>query len=401
MSVERECIYCGNTKEAAEFSQEHIWPDALGGDYLPGFWQTNDVCQSCNNMSGVFVDGGFIKSFAITGERANDALSYLSPDQPTGVLPLIYLGVVQNVRPAEGEVIDYWVCAPGANVLHIRMEEKEDTWNAYAGGDPRRGSKKSKAGRVILSLTSPEPYWVCTSLRSVLQHFPKAKRFVTNLELPANASKFQELDPFDAQQADDLRIVRELEGLRERGENVHIQVAIDLHADGRFLAKVALAVGYRLFGHDFISTDYAKELRKGFREADPEKRFQLNIHGSGYLRGINLGPVNDQLRWPGGWQLALHLLSDKLALVATAPTGRVMCVQVTDDISLLDRLGSEYRDGVCWVTVPPAQTAAGPLPYPEYIAHMIGAKRAPSLTALEALRGDPSMLPKSGLEEAE
>jgi len=293
------------------------------------------------------------------------------------------------------------VCAPGANVLHIRMEEKEDTWNAYAGGDPRRGSKSSKAGRVIVSLTSAEPYWVCTSLRSVLQHFPKAKRFVTNLGLPANATKFRELDPSDAQQADDLRIVREFEGLRERGEHVHNQIVIALHADGRFLAKMALAVGYQIFGHNFLATDYAKELRKGFREADPKKRHQLKIHGSGYLRGVHLGKVGDQLRWPGGWQLAILHLSEKLVFVATAPTGRVMCVQITDDASLLDRLGSEYRDGVCWVTVPPAQTAVGPMAYPEYLAHMIGTMKVPSLTALEALRGDPSMLPKSGLENAE
>ncbi|SDF01385.1 HNH endonuclease [Paracoccus isoporae] len=397
MSVERECIYCGHVKEAAAFSHEHIWPDALGGDHLPDFWQTDDVCRSCNSMSGVFVDGAFIKSFPVTEERADDALSYLSPDQPTGALPLHYLGVVQNVRPKDGEVIDFWVTI-GANVLHIRKEE-EDTWNAYAGGDPRRSSKKSKAGRVIVSLTSAEPYWVWTSLRSVLQHFPKAKRFVTNLELPANATKFQELDPSDTQQADDLRIVREFEGLRERGEHIHNQVAIAPRADGRFLAKVALAVGYQLFGYDFTATDYAKELRKGFREADPMKRPQLKIYGSGYLRGVNLGPVGDQLRWPGGWQLAILHLSEKLALVATAPTGRVMCIQITDDVSLLDRLGSEYRVGVCWVTVPPAQTAVGPMAYPEYLAHMIGAIQVPSLTALEALRGDPSMLPKSGLED--
>ncbi|TDL79764.1 HNH endonuclease [Palleronia sediminis] len=396
MSVERECIYCGQTKEATEFSHEHIWPDALGGDHLPDFWHTNDVCRSCNSMSGVFVDGAFIKSFPVTAERANDALSYLSPDQPTGALPLNYLGVVQNVRPPEGEVIDYWVCT-GAKVLHIRMDGKEDMWNAYAGGDPRRSSKKSKAGRVIVSLTSAEPYWVCTSLRSVLQHFPKARRFVTNLKLPENATKFQELDPSDAQQADDLRIVREFEALPKRGERVDAQVAIALSADGRFLAKVALAVGYQLFGRDFIASDHAKELRKGFREADPKKRQQLKIHGSGYFPGVDLGPVGDQLRWPGGWQIAILRLPEKLALVTTAPTGRVMCIQITNDASLLDRLGSEYQDGVCWVIVPPARTAVGPIAYPEYLAHMIGAVHVPSLTALEALRGDPSMLPRSRL----
>lgn len=397
MSQERDCIYCGHTKQAAEFSHEHIWPDALGGDYLSDFWKTDDVCRSCNNMSGVFVDGAFIKSFAVVGERANDALSYLPPNEPTGALPLNYLGVVQNVQPADGEAIDCWVTI-GAKVLHMRMEEQENTWDAYAGGDPRRGSKTSKAGRVIVSLTSAEPYWVCTSLRSVLQHFPKAKRFVTNLELPPNANKVKEFNPADPQYADDQRIVREFEGLRERGEQINAQVAIAMHADGRFLAKVALAVGYKLFGSNYLVTDYAKELRKGFREADPSKRHQLKIRGSGYFQGIDLGPVADKLRWPGGWQIAIIPLSDRLALTVTAPTGRMMCIQITDDINILGRLGSDYRDGVCWVIVPAAQTAAGPLPYPEYFAHMIGAKASESLASLEALRGDPSALPKTGLD---
>jgi len=241
----------------------------------------------------------------------------------------------------------------------------------------------------------------CTSLQSVLQHFPKARRFVTNLELPADATKFRELDPSDAQQANDLRIVREFEELRERGEHVHCQVAVALHADGRFLAKVALAAGYQLFGSDFLATDYAMELRKGFREADPSKRHHLKIHGSGYLRGVNLGPIGEKLRWCGGWQLAILYLPKKLALVVTAPTGRTMSIQIADDATLLSRLGPEYRDGVCWVTVPPAQTAIGPMPYPDYLAHMIGAAEAPNLAKLEALRSDPSRLPKTGLEDGE
>jgi hypothetical protein len=395
MSQERDCIYCGRAKQASEFSHEHIWPDALGGNQLPDFWKTDDVCRSCNNTSGVFVDGGFIKSFAVTGERANDALSFLPPDKPTGALPLNYLGVVQNVRPTDGEAIDFWVCAPGANILHLRSEEREDTWNAYAGGDPRRGSKKSNAGRVIVSLTSAEPYWVCTSLRSVLRHFPNAKLFVTNLALPPNTVKFQQLDPADPQQANDLRIVHEFEALQERGERIHNQLTIALHADGRFLAKVALAVGYKLFGHRFLATEYAIELRKGFREANPKKRHQLKIRGSGYLRGVNLGPLTEKLRWPGGWQLAILLLSEKLTLIVTAPTGRMMCIQITDDVDLLGRLGSEFREGVCWVTVPPAQVAVGPMPYPEYLAHKIGESEVSSLATLEALLIDPSALPKT------
>jgi hypothetical protein len=59
----KTCIYCGEEKNPYEFSDEHIWPDALGGDDLPDFWRTDDVCQKCNNLSGLYVDGAFVKGW--------------------------------------------------------------------------------------------------------------------------------------------------------------------------------------------------------------------------------------------------------------------------------------------------------------------------------------------------
>ena len=47
------CYYCGFEKPPSDFSDEHIWPDALGGDALPSFWRTNNVCRACNSMSGI------------------------------------------------------------------------------------------------------------------------------------------------------------------------------------------------------------------------------------------------------------------------------------------------------------------------------------------------------------
>src|SRR5688500_7383766 len=98
----RTCIYCGEEKEENSFSDEHIWPDALGGDYLPDFWRTNDVCQRCNSLSGVFVDGAFIRSWIGSAERATGALEYLDVSRPgKSILPLDYLGKLQDVPVAE------------------------------------------------------------------------------------------------------------------------------------------------------------------------------------------------------------------------------------------------------------------------------------------------------------
>ncbi|MGZ7870396.1 HNH endonuclease (plasmid) [Methylobacterium radiotolerans] len=395
----KTCIYCGLDKSEDEFSDEHIWPDALGGDFLSLFWRTDDVCGKCNSASGVFVDGAFIKSFFVAGERSFDALDYLDPEKPTGVLPLSYLGVIQNIACQDGEVADFWVCAPGANIIHFRKASEEDTWNAYAGGDPRRQSKRSKAGRVVFALTSAEPYWLCTALMSVKHHFAKADKFVTNLGLPPTVQHFKELDPADPQQAADRRFFDEFEGKAGRGERVHGQAVIALGADGRFLAKLALAVGYKLFGARFLATPYGLDLRKAFREANHEKRRQIPIRGSGYLRSVNLGGVEDRLRWPGGWVLLLLRQADTLSLTVQPPSGRSMVIQVTDDPDLLDTLGPEYRDGVAWLTVPQAATAVGPIPYPEYLAHQLGQHAHAEFGALEKLRGQRDRLPPTGIPD--
>src|SRR5262245_58765229 len=54
------CIYCGRLKPRSEFSLEHIWPDKAGGNLLPAaIFHTEKVCERCNNISGLYIDGPF------------------------------------------------------------------------------------------------------------------------------------------------------------------------------------------------------------------------------------------------------------------------------------------------------------------------------------------------------
>jgi hypothetical protein len=393
----KSCIYCGINKPNTEFSEEHIWPAALGGDLLPAFWRTNDVCRACNNSSGVFVDGAFIKSFFISGERALDALDYLSPDNPKRILPLSYLGEMQNVTTQNNEVADFWVCAPGANIVHFRSANEEDMWNSYAGGDPRRASKRSKAGRVVVALTTAEYYWILTALSSVKHHFPKADKFVTNLELPPTTKHFKELNPKDRQQAADLKFFEEIEAARSRGELLHNRIVISINADGRFLAKLGLAVGHKLFGDQFLQSQYGLDLRKAFREANIERRRQIPVRGSGYLKNVDLRGLQEQLRWPGGWVLFILHHDNTLSLSVQPPSGRTMTVQITDDPVLLQELAPEYRDGVAWLTVPPAASATEAISLSEYLAHQMGELENPQLMEIAKQRSRKSDLPPTNI----
>jgi HNH endonuclease len=118
------CIYCAQNKPLSDFSDEHIWPQALGGDPLSLFWRTNDVCAQCNSMSGVFVDGAFIRSWAGSAERTHDTNQYLSPDDPAKSAPAPnYLGQLNHRAIRPDEVVDWWAGPCGATILHFRPKE--------------------------------------------------------------------------------------------------------------------------------------------------------------------------------------------------------------------------------------------------------------------------------------
>lgn len=387
----RTCIYCGIDKNDDEFSDEHIWPDALGGDFLPSLWRSNDVCSRCNSISGVFVDGAFIKSWMGTAERSTGAREYLSPTRPgAGVLPLNYIGQLTDVEPSSGEVAELWVGPCGANIIHVRPANED--FGTYAGGDPRL--KKKNAGRAYMALTSQELFWVLTSLASFKKHFSKAERFVTNMEIPPQWLKsFRPPDVNDPVQASDMIIVNSVVRTTARTDMVKVRARIDPTAGDRFLAKVALGFGYSLLGAKFLSTQYAKDLRAGFREADPTKRKMIPIRGTGYLDGSDLAGAASVLAWTGAWVLIAKKTVKGLSITVVSPSAKVMSILVTDDPSLLTSIDAVYDDGVVWVTVPALGEAVGPIDLPSYCAHQLKAASRPELAALASKRLDPSSLP--------
>jgi HNH endonuclease len=318
----RTCIYCGLDKPDDTFSDEHIWPDALGGDFLPSLWRTDDVCQNCNNMSGVFVDGSFIKSWLGSAERATGAREYLSLSGPrVGVLPLDYMGPLPDVRTAADEVAEFWAGPCGANIVHVRPSDKEAHWTSYAGGDPR--AKKSNAGRAYIALTSENPFWIVVSLASFKAHFKKAECFVVNMDVPqAWSSSFKTVDRQNPIQSSDMPAVDAVVSAGRNGTMVRASLVIQLDVGTRFLSKLGLAIGYKLLGAAFLQTNYAQNLRRGFREADANKRKQIPIRGTSFLQQQSLGGAEKTLCWPGGWVLLLKITDQSLMLTVVSPSGK-------------------------------------------------------------------------------
>jgi HNH endonuclease len=388
----KHCIYCGLEKPEAAFSDEHIWPKALGGDFLPrDVWRTNDVCQSCNSLSGVFVDGAFIRSWMGKAELSRDSLEYLAGKGKVAAIPLDFIGEIQDLPVPDGYVAEYWAGPCGASIIHFRPDTDDEQWAAYAGGDPR--AKKRNAGRAYMALVSEKRFWVLVALESFREHFDRAERYVVNMEIPANWP-FKNPDKTDPLQKEDLKTVEAVIRTSRTGNSIRGRKAIRFDLGNRMLAKLGLAMGYKLMGWGFLETDYAKDLRRGFREANAQKRRAIPVRGSGFLNQNGIGGAGQVLGWPGGWVLMINVAEQNLMLSVISPSGRSMTILVCDEPALVSGLDGLYRNGVIWITVPAAQEAIGPILLPEYLAHQTNMGAHPALTALASKRGDLRTLPR-------
>ncbi len=170
-------------------------------------------------------------------------------------------------------------------------------------------------------------------------------------------------------------------------------LVIQLDTGTRMLAKLALAVGYKLFGAKFLSTAYASTLRRGLWERDPNKRKILPIYGTGYLGPQPFADLKNLLGWWGAWVLMIKVVADRLMLSVLTPTGRTMSVVITDSPDLSGSLDQAFTEGNIWLTIPTLSRSEGPIWLPDYLAHRARIRQLPALTAIEAMRIDPSTLP--------
>ncbi|MEY9103791.1 hypothetical protein ABIA24_006764 [Sinorhizobium fredii] len=399
--ADKFCVYCGLTKDAQEFSLEHIWPDALGGDFLEDFWKSDDICQKCNSMSGVFVDGAFIKSWMGASERAHGAREYLSLNSPSkGAFPLHYMGPLPDFETRPGEVVEFWMGPCGEQILHFRSEDKEALWASYAGGDPRKGSKKARWGRAYILLRSSDEFWNLVALSSFKHHF-KGARYIANADFPEEWTAFEKPDPSDPVQGDDLKVLQAFIDKTHKREDIRAAVNVPYDLGNRFLAKVALAAGYQMLGKKFLETDYAKQLRFAFREADAVKRRNSKVRGAGYLQPSPMDAMSEVFAWPGAWVLLIIPVSGTLSLNVVTPAGKLMTILISDDTGLIAGIEKEAQDGLVWLTIPALGEAVGPMPLPDYLAHQLKNISVPALAALEAKRIDPASLPPRRIADGE
>ncbi len=396
-----KCIYCDNTKHRSEVSLEHIWPDKAGGNLLPAaIFQTEKVCRRCNSTSGLYIDGAFLRSWFGRAERASGWEQYVDLDIEGGaVVPLTYLGYARDANCKPEEVCELWLGPNGDHIIHFHEQDSQN-WIGSAGGDPIK-RKKADPGRAYIALCSDHPQWVILALRSFACHFGRADCFVVNAELPKSwgqlkgLDNLQMLDRSQMKEPSDLTVVDKLIDAGKNGSQIGILAVCNMYGDQRFLAKLALGLGFTTLGDKYLETDHAKTLRTALWQRDPTAGVGKQVFGRSYFC-----PEGDTfpakfLGWPGAWVLWPTVIDDALSMIVVTPSGKWLQIQVSTDPGLWagSRLAQGMEGSVVYVLVPQLGLKVDPVPYPEYLAHKLGNKSNAYLANIEARRKSLETLP--------
>ena len=369
------CIYCGRSKPGAESSLEHIWPQGLGGNYAPGFFQTRDVCKTCNNLVGLFVDGEYQRSFFMGVESISAALRFLDDTRPVA-LPLVFMGI-HPAPHGDQEICEQWLGPRGEKIFFFHGVDRDD-FRTYAGGDPIRRRKRDP-GRVYLSFARANIFWVDTVMLSARAYFPRAE---LRLLTVTNAPHLLEQSAAETDQSKSDRAYLE-PVWREKAANVGMTLSLD-HAL-RFQAKLALGFGHALFGAAFAELPYEETLRGILWERESARRAEFPRIGSSIFSPPESDPIIDRLAYPGAFTLLFNGSRDGVFLTVFSPGGRRLDTQIAlAPVALPSGLLQDHLGSFVVLIVPARAMAVGPIPIGHYTMHRFGSSVVPELARLDS-----------------
>lgn len=303
------CLYCGIDKPLNETSLEHAIPQFMGGSSAPSHFElSSNVCKKCNNSLGLFVDASYAKSAFVTNILAEAARSLCTSVTDPG-LPLRYVGNLQlpDLRVPEGELAEYWLGPFGESIIWIRPHDER--MDSYAGGNPIDAKKKPSVA--YLFPVSSDPLIVDLGIRSFHKAYNKKNirkiLCAKILDLQGDAVS-PDLLSFDMPDNDDLYNWQIILKAIVAGKMPN-RILINTKFDYRFICKIALGVGYALFGDDYLASDACAEARKGVwpRRDGPVSEIRaastLVIENSnvasmaGYQGAVAVTVMNTGARW--------------------------------------------------------------------------------------------------------
>jgi hypothetical protein len=300
------------------------------------------------------------------------------------VFPLIYFGKCTELRCAEGEEVEVWLGPDGGTCWDFHESRGEDFY-AFAGGDPLL-RRKDRQSRVYVFQASSVPYWLLSNLKSAPAHFKEEPIFIgadSNLEEQLAAERTKgTLCRKDAAAIAERDQVRQL---LDRGGPVNHALSLDTLFDVRFLAKLAIAFGHKLFGERYGNLHYTDQLRTLLWTRRKNLDHELHrIRMRPYFSGLQDHSMQ-LFSFPQGFVFILKHVDGELALMIVFPSGRFVLIPMTDKSVDPDfKIDMTSFEEHVLVSLPQLSKTVGPIKLWEYVAWKAGGYRIAELDAVKA-----------------
>lgn len=378
------CLYCGEAKVESDSSVEHAVPQFLGGDAVPKRFHLTNVCTRCNSTLGLFVDAAYAKAWTTTNALTNAARVLCASKNDPG-LPLSYIGhsCIEELRVPEGHVAEHWIGPFGETVIWVRAHDER--MNVYAGGNPIDAKRKPSV--VYFFPTRTDEIGFQLGLSSLERMFKKKQvRKILSAKIVDEvgdevAGTLLGFELPDATEAAALEAIR----AQIKAQTMHARAGMVVNFDHRFVCKLALGIGYAIFGEAFLQEPYTKELRRGLWQRNDD---EIKPHVRGHATFVKENDLISKItHYPGAvvisilpskndWTLTLTLDETLSFTVAMAPA------TLTSNI--------DFEEGYALVLVPYLEQAFE-VTGAQLIAHKLGLIPHPQLQALDQRRRDANV----------
>ncbi|MCW0386284.1 hypothetical protein NB722_000823 [Xanthomonas sacchari] len=372
------CLYCREDKDFSHSSLEHAIPQFMGGDFAPDIFKIKNVCKSCNNNLGLWVDASYAKSWFVTNQLAEAARLFCTKPNDRG-LPLVCMGrtSIPGLDIPEDNIAEQWIGPSGETIIWVRPHDER--MDSYSGGNPIETKKKPSVAYFFPVSDVSEKHEL--GLRSYFRalHKRKARKILCAKAIDANGGIVNpEQLGFDAPSPEELSNADAIRNAIASGP-IRINFVTNKGFDQRFICKLALGVGYSLFSEEFLENGIAVEASKGVWP--PQDGTKPKIRGTPTLLSGDF-PFNEMLAYPGAISIA----------VLCAKIKWIMSVSISGKIPFFIELGPSSmfsthvnRDEGYILLLLPYLEQCIQLTAAELIAHKSGEMRHPELEEIEKI----------------
>ena len=366
-----------------DFSQEHIIPQFMGGSGECATAVTNDVCKKCNSIFGRFVEAPVARGYFLRSIEQQAWAGCFDYNANEGnIYPLTYFGKSQEIQFGADEEIEVWLGPDGGTAWHVHAKQSDD-FNALAGGDPVL-RRKDQTSRVYSFNASEHPYWILSNLKSVASHFTEEPIFLgADSDIEPTLSSLRQNGKFCRKDRAAIEERDRIRALIDERRPLNHAIQMDLLFDVRFLAKMALAFGYKLARSEFNELHYTERLRRllwtrraNLDAVEHQVRMQRYFAG---LQDVSFKPII----FPHGFVFILKNFKEELILSIVFPSGHRVQVSITDGTvdANADELVRDVQDHVL-VSVPQLKRVLGSVSLDQYVAWKLGSYKIPELDGI-------------------